>query len=95
MPSVAFELDRSSISDRKGAVIVSAFLTDMNLVFADDTSSVIDRSKISRERSKIRNELQEENSVEVKGFLLIDGRINKTKKIPNTEGTGKYYSTFK
>ena len=67
----------------------------MNLVFADDTSSVIDRSKIPRERSKIRNELQEENYVEVKGFLLIDGRINKTKKIPNNEGTGKYYSTFK
>ena len=38
----------------------------MGLVSADDTSSVIDRSKIQRERSEMRNELQEETSTEVK-----------------------------
>ena len=93
LPSVACELDRRNISDRSGAAIVSAFLTDMGLVSAHDTSSVIDRSKIRRERSKLRNELQEENSVEVKA-LFFDGRKDKTKTITKDEGTGKYYPTF-
>ena len=67
----------------------------MNLVSADDTSSVIDRSKIPRERLKMRNELPEENSVEVKGFYSSTGVKTKLKKITKDEGTGKYYSTFK
>ena len=66
----------------------------MNLVFADDISSVIDRSKIPREQSKIRNELPEENSAEGKGFCSSTGVKTNRKKIPKYEGTSKYYSTF-
>ena len=50
--SVGYELDRRNISDRSGAAIVSAFLTDIGLVSANDTSRVIERSKIGREQSK-------------------------------------------
>ena len=57
------ELDRRNVSDRSGAAIVSAFLTDIGFVFADYTFSVIDRSKIRRKRLKMRNRLQEESSV--------------------------------
>ena len=45
----------------------------MNLVSADDISSVIDHSKIPSEQAKMRNELQEENSAEGKGFYSSTG----------------------
>ena len=52
LPSVACELDRRNISDTSGAAIVRAFLTNIGLVFADDTYSVIYRSKIQREQRR-------------------------------------------
>ena len=52
----------------------------MGLVSADDSSSIIDRLKIQRKRSKTKRELPEENSVEVKA-LFFDRRKDKTKKI--------------
>ena len=83
----ACELDWRNITDGSRAAIVSAFLTDMGFVSADDTSSAIDRMKIRRERLKMRNKFQKENYTEVKAFFF-DGRKHKTKKIIKDEGTG-------
>ena len=93
LPSVACELDRHNIRDRSGAVIVSAFFTDMGFASADNSSSVIDHSKLRRKRSKMRNEFQKENYTKVKA-LFFDGRKDKTKKITKVVGTGKYYPSF-
>ena len=94
LPCVACELDRRNKSDRSGAVIFSAFLTDMGFVSADNIFSVIDRLKIRRERSKMRNEFQKENYTEVKAFFFDEPK-DKTKNITKDEGTGKYYPMVK
>lgn len=58
LPSMTAICDRTSISDRSVAIIASFVLQDMNLVPYKNTSNVIDRSKIRRERRKARLKFQ-------------------------------------
>ncbi|KAK4880508.1 hypothetical protein RN001_008654 [Aquatica leii] len=50
LPTVARECDRWGLSDRSAAAVCSALLQDLVIVTENDTASVIDRSKIRRER---------------------------------------------
>ena len=49
--------EQSGLSNRSDAAVASAVLADFGLVTAVDSSSVIDKSKIRRERKKTRTEL--------------------------------------
>lgn len=80
LPSVTTTCDRTSISDRSVAIIASFVLQDMNLVPYKNTSNVIDRSKIRRERRKARLEFQtaaSNSKIEIQG-LYFDGNKDKT-----------------
>ncbi|KAK4871936.1 hypothetical protein RN001_016060 [Aquatica leii] len=58
LPTAARECDRWGLSDRSAAAVSSALLQDLGIVTENDTASVIDRSKIRRERQKCRSKLQ-------------------------------------
>ncbi|KAK5648087.1 hypothetical protein RI129_002979 [Pyrocoelia pectoralis] len=55
LPSLAQACDRTGVSDRSAATIVSAVLKDLGLINEDRTEKIIDRSKVRRERKKNRD----------------------------------------
>jgi hypothetical protein len=91
LPSVSRICDRYGVSDRCAASIVTATLKDIGLVSPNDSTLVIDRSKVRRQRDRTRMTLRAEAPKSVKG-LYFDGRKDKTRK---QERKGKkYYSRF-
>lgn len=89
-PQLALACDRTGISDRSAATIVSAVLEDVGLVTKEDPSSVVDRMTIRRARKRSRLELGKESSgYEVDFGLYFDGRKDKTLKQDLLNG--KYY----
>lgn len=83
LPSLAKACDRTGVSDRAAAIIASSVLQDMGIVSPNDTSKVIDRSKIRRERSRTRQELTKldsDSSMTCFPGLYFDGRKDKTLK---------------
>jgi hypothetical protein len=60
LSTVARECDRHGVSDRCAASLVSAVLQDVGMINEHDSSMVIDRSKIRRERKRVRKNLQSE-----------------------------------
>ena len=56
LPSLTLACDRTGVSDRSAAIIASAVLQDFGVVTSDDKSFVVDRSKVRRERTKMRSE---------------------------------------
>lgn len=50
LPTLARECDRWGLSGRGAAAVSSALLQDLGIVHENDTASIIDRSKIRRER---------------------------------------------
>lgn len=81
LPTAARECDRWGISDRSAAAIASAVLQDIGIIDETDSSAVIDRSKIRRERQKHRKDLGSvvDRNKDLQG-LYFDGRKNKTRK---------------
>jgi len=86
LPSLAKACDRTGVSDRSAAVLATSVLHDLGLVSPIDRSKVIDRSKIRRERSKTRKELQQ-NDDHIDQFdhthtgmegVFFDGRKDRT-----------------
>ncbi|CAH1110389.1 unnamed protein product [Psylliodes chrysocephalus] len=81
LPNLARECDRWGLSDRGAATVSSALLQDLGVLTKDDNSSVIDYSKVRRERQKLRKQNQ---SNDKKDFMLksinIDGRKDLTRK---------------
>lgn len=71
--------DRYGIADRPAAALASALMHDLNQV-SNDVAQVIDRSKVRRERKKLRLDLQEEQLAKdlVVRALYFDGRKDKT-----------------
>jgi hypothetical protein len=70
--------DRYAVSDRAAAAIASAVLEDVGVITNEDKTSVIDRSKLRRERHKKRKKLQHEQTLDVLRGLYFDGRKDKT-----------------
>ena len=56
LSNVARECDRYEVSDLCAASFVSVVLQDVGLIHDQDSSMVIDRSKIRRERERVRKE---------------------------------------
>ncbi len=52
LPSVALACDRSRVSDRTAASIVSATLQDIGIISFKEASEIVDRSKIRQGRRK-------------------------------------------
>ena len=81
IPSLTKACDRNGVSDRLAAVLETSVLHDLGLELPIDRSKVIDRSKIRRERSKIREELQQNDDqfdhTGIEGVFL-DGRKDQT-----------------
>ncbi|CAH1996010.1 unnamed protein product [Acanthoscelides obtectus] len=87
LPSVALACDRTGVSDKAAAILVSAALKDMGIVTTVDSSKIVDRSKIRRERAKVRVDLKrkDERRKEVYG-IYFDGRKDQTLVQTSKEG---------
>jgi len=82
LPTVAQTCDRTGVSDRSAAILVNATLKDIGIITKDDSSRVVDRAKIRRERVKVRRDLKRktiEKHPSIFG-LYFDGRRDKTLK---------------
>jgi hypothetical protein len=80
LTTTAMISDRYGVSDRATAAIVSSVMHDLGLICDSDMSQVIDRSKIRREKEKLRKEVTIDNQdqlKEVKG-IYFDGRKDNT-----------------
>lgn len=87
LPTLARECDRWGLSDRGAAAISTAVLQDMGIVTEHDASSVIDRSKLRRERQKFRKQLQvNQKPAIVLQAIYFDGRKDKTRKTITKNG---------
>uniref|UniRef100_UPI00358F8643 uncharacterized protein n=1 Tax=Myxine glutinosa TaxID=7769 RepID=UPI00358F8643 len=77
LPSLAKACDRTGVSDRSATKLATSVLHDLGVVSPKDRSKIIDCSKIRRERSKTREELQSDVCTVIEG-LYFDGRKNNT-----------------
>jgi hypothetical protein len=79
LPSLAAACDRTGISDRSGAFIASCVLHDFGLISPENTTKIIDRSKVRRERKRKRSLLQSSQSTnESLCSIYFDGRKDST-----------------
>ena len=81
LPSLALTCDRTGVSDRAGASIASAILKDVGIITEENTTEVIDRSKIRRERKKTRKQVIEEDMIATDKLplcIFFDGKKDKT-----------------
>lgn len=89
LPSLALACDRTGVSDRAAAIIASSVLKDVGIISSEDTSGVIDRSKLRRERTKVRSALQDSDCNKIVRGIYFDGRKDKT--LVSIQKDGKYY----
>lgn len=59
LQSTSLHCDRYGVSDRAAATIASSVLEDIGVITDTDTSQVIDRYKIRREKIRTRKHLQQ------------------------------------
>ena len=96
LPSVALACDRSRVSDRTAASIVSATLKDIGIISPEDASKIVDRSKIRRARGKKRVETKQHDETDQKNVVSIffDGRKDRTlSKVKKGNKTAKQVIT--
>ena len=72
-PTLTAACDRHGVSDRAAATLANAVLQDMQIVHKGDTTQVIDRSKVRRERHKKRGDQATESNTTFCG-LYFDER---------------------
>lgn len=89
LPSLALACDRTGVSDRAAAIIASSVLKDVGIISSNDTSGVIDRSKLRRERTKVRSALQNADRDKIIYGIYFDGRKDKT--LVSIQKEGKFY----
>ncbi|ESN99374.1 hypothetical protein HELRODRAFT_162916 [Helobdella robusta] len=87
LQNLASVCDRTGISDRSAVFIVNAALLDLNVINTDDSSKVIDRSKIRRERKKVSKHLQYADSNKIITVIYFDGRKDNTFVMTTTNNT--------
>lgn len=80
IPSLAKAIDRAGLSSRKGAMIASAVLEDVGLITKSDTSHVIDKCKLDRQRKRARLDLQKKSAEGdiILQALYFDGRKDRS-----------------
>lgn len=84
IPVLARTLDRYSISDRAGAAIASAVLQDVGIIKNEDKSSIFDKNKIRRARSKKREGIIDGKQNSSLRGLFFDGRSDETLKMEDS-----------
>jgi len=90
MPNLAKACDRYGISDRAAVTVATVTLYDIGIVTPQDSSKVIDRSKIKHVRSQVTESLQAHCEDNASLGLYFDGR--KDKMVENAfEEDGKYH----
>ena len=89
LPTLAAACDRHGVSDRAAATLATAVLQDRQIVHQGDTTQVIDRSKVRRERHKKRGDQATESNTTFCG-LYFDGRKDRT-IIQNKMDDGKFH----
>lgn len=79
LKSTALVSDRFGVSDRATAAIASSVLFDLGIISESDTSLVIDKNKIRREKNKARQAIKKKDLkvTETKG-IYFDGRKDNT-----------------
>ncbi|CAG4961034.1 unnamed protein product [Parnassius apollo] len=87
--SLALACDRTGVSDRAAAIIASSVLKDVGIISTKDPSGVIDRSKLRRERTKVRSSLQDADRNKIIRGIYFDGR--KDKSLVSIKKEGKFY----
>jgi len=88
LPTVARECDRHGVSDRCAASIISAVLQDVGIINEQDSSMVVDKNKVRRERVKARRQLSSKRDSAFRG-LYFDGRKDRT--LTQVKTGKKYY----
>ena len=89
LPATAMACDRYGLSYQASASIATAVLHDLDIVTSDDSSKIIERSKVQRSRETTRKRQQAESDASLAG-LYFDGRKDKT--LVNGEAdTRKYH----
>ena len=82
LPTVARECDRYGVSNTAGAAIATAALVDYGIITASNSTAVIDRCKLRRERERLRTNLFKacSRSMSASGplSLYFDGRKAQT-----------------
>lgn len=79
LTSTALISDRFGVSDSATAAIASSVLHDLGMISEKDSSLVIDKSKIRREKQKTREAVvQEMHRLTVTKRIYFDGRKDNT-----------------
>ena len=85
---------RYGASDRMTAAIATAALVDIGLITEEDSSKVLDRHKVHREKLKHMKKLtvsaEEKYKDGNKKSILFDGRKNWTNVMEKDEKSGRY-----
>lgn len=89
LPSLALACDRTGVSDRAAAIIASSVLKDVGIISPNNTSSVIDHSKLRRERTKVRSALQNADREKIIFGIYFDSRKDQT--LVSIQKEGKFY----
>lgn len=85
MCATALNSDRFGLSDRATAAIASSVLQDIGIVTDTDSSYVVDKCKIRREKSRVRKDLNFIPNEEICG-LYFDGRKDQTLFVEKING---------
>lgn len=95
LQSTSLNCDRYGVSDRAAAAIASSVLEDIGVISETDTSLVIDRHKIRREKSRTRKELQQSQlDLDELHGIYFDGRKDHTLVIEKI-GSKQFRRTIK
>ena len=89
MPNLALNCERTGVSNRNAALLVNAAFQDLGIITKEDKSKVVDKSKIHRERTKLRKKLNVEILLSNLSGLYFDSRKDKT--LTEEKINSKYY----
>ncbi|GBP40331.1 hypothetical protein EVAR_86477_1 [Eumeta japonica] len=89
LPFLALACDRTVVSERTTAIITSSLSKGVGIISSNDTSGVIDRSKLRLERTKVRSALQNADRDKMIRGIYFDGRKDKT--LVSIQKEGKFY----
>lgn len=93
LPHVALACDRFGYSDRGAATLANALMFDLGFISETNTTNVINRMKIRRERRAQRLNMKEQSKVDELVSLYFDGEKYKT--LQNVKSGDKYFRIFK
>lgn len=83
LPNLAMTSDGHDISYRAAAAVARGLLNDFDIIHDVDTSKVVDRNKVTRERKKLRQVMSSSQQivVQVHCFFMAVRTIHCFKKV--------------